>query len=107
MFYGLNKFVKNILPKRLFYRALLIVAIPVIVLQIVVTFVFFDSLWIKTNKGMTRALVNEINTFIEVYSDEKYNKDEITKVLINGSSKAQVIANEVLIDIKKIIGINF
>ena len=29
MFYGLNKFIKNILPKRLFYRALLIVAIPV------------------------------------------------------------------------------
>ena len=77
MFYGLNKFIKNILPKRLFYRALLIVAVPVIVLQLMITFVFFDSLWIKTNKGMTRALVNEINTFIEVYNDEKYNKDEI------------------------------
>ena len=80
MFYGLNKFVKNILPKRLFYRALLIVAVPVIVLQLVITFVFFDSLWIKTNKGMTKALVNELNTFIEVYNDELYNKDEITDV---------------------------
>ena len=78
MFYGLNKFVKNILPKRLFYRALLIVAVPVIFLQLLITFVFFDSLWIKTNKGMTRALVNEINTFIEVYNDEIYKKDEIT-----------------------------
>ena len=80
MFYGLSNFVKNILPKRLFYRALLIVAIPVIVLQIIITFVFFDSLWIKTNKGMTRALVNEINTFIEVYNDEIYKKDEITNL---------------------------
>ncbi len=80
MFYGLNKLIKNILPKRLFYRALLIVAVPVIVLQLIITFVFFDSLWIKTNKGMTRALVNEINTFIEVYSDEIYNKDEITNL---------------------------
>ena len=80
MFYGLNNFVKNILPKRLFYRALLIVAVPVIVLQLVITFVFFDSLWIKTNKGMTRALVNEINTFLEVYNDEIYNKDEITNL---------------------------
>ncbi len=79
MFYGLNKFVKNILPKRLFYRALL-VAVPVIVLQIVVTFVFFDSLWIKTNKGMTKAVVNEISTFIEVYNDEIYNKNEITNL---------------------------
>ena len=80
MFYGLNKFIKNILPKGLFYRALLIVAIPVIVLQIIITFVFFDSLWIKTNKGMTRALVNEINTFIEVYNDEMYKKEEITNL---------------------------
>jgi len=80
MFYGLSKFFKDILPKRLFYRALLIVAVPVIVLQLVITFVFFDSLWIKTNKGMTRALVNEINTFIEVYNDEIYKKDEITNI---------------------------
>ncbi len=78
MFYGLSKFFKDILPKRLFYRALLIVAVPVIVLQLVITFVFFDSLWIKTNKGMTKALVNEISTFIEVYDDELYDKDEIT-----------------------------
>ena len=49
MFYGLSKFFKNILPKRLFYRALLIVAIPVIVIQLIITIVFFDSLWIKTN----------------------------------------------------------
>ena len=80
MFYGLSKFFKDILPKRLFYRALLIVAVPVIVLQLVITIVFFDSLWIKTNKGMTKALVNEINTFIEVYSDEIYDKDDITNL---------------------------
>ena len=80
MFYGLNKFIKDLLPKRLFYRALLIVAVPVIVLQIIISFVFFDSLWIKTNKGMTRALVNEINTFIEVYDDDIYDKDEITNL---------------------------
>ena len=80
MFYGLSKFIKNILPKRLFYRALLIVAVPVIFLQLVITIVFFDSLWIKTNKGMTKALVNEINTFIEIYNDEIYDKDEITNI---------------------------
>ena len=80
MFYGLNKFIKEILPKTLFYRALLIVAIPVIVLQLVITVVFFDSLWIKTNKGMTKALVNEIKTYIEVYNDAIYEKEEITNL---------------------------
>ena len=77
MFSGLSNFLKDILPKRLFYRALLIVAVPVLVLQLIITVVFFDSLWIKTNKGMTRALINEINLFVEVYGNEKTNKDEL------------------------------
>ena len=75
MFYGLNKFIKNLLPKRLFYRALLIVAVPVIVLQLLVTIVFFDSLWIKTNKGMTRALIGEIDTFIVAFDNEDNDKN--------------------------------
>ena len=77
MFFGLSNFIKKILPKRLFYRALLIVAAPVLVLQLIITIVFFDSLWIKTNKGMTRVLINEINTFVEVYDNEKVDKDEL------------------------------
>ena len=77
MFSGLSNFFKKILPKRLFYRALLIVAAPILVLQLVITVVFFDSLWIKTNKGMTRALINEISTFIEVYDNEKIDRGEL------------------------------
>ncbi len=77
MFYGLSRFIKNLLPKRLFYRALLIVAAPIIILQITISIVFFDSLWIKTNKGMTRALVGEIATFISAYENEEYNKDSL------------------------------
>ncbi len=77
MFYGLTKFIKNFLPKKLFYRALLIVAVPVILLQLLVTIVFFDSLWIKTNKGMTRALVGEIDTFIVAFDNENNDKGYI------------------------------
>ena len=79
MFYGLNKFIKNILPKRLFYRSLIIVAAPIIILQITISVVFFDSLWIKTNRGMTKSLVSEVYTFVEAYKSEKdYNKQKLT-----------------------------
>jgi len=78
MFYGLNKFIKNLLPRRLFYRALLIVAVPIIVLQLIITIVFFDSLWIKTNKGMTRALVGEMKTFITAYDNGQYNNNDLS-----------------------------
>ena len=80
MFSGLNNLLRRVLPKRLFYRALLIVAVPVIVLQLIITIVFFDSLWIKTNKGMTRTLVNEISAFIEAYESEKNDKQEINNL---------------------------
>ncbi len=75
MFSGLNKIIKNILPKQLFYRGLLIVATPIIILQIIISAVFLDSLWIKTNKGMTKALVAEIKTFINAYDNDETNKE--------------------------------
>ena len=78
MFYGLSKFIKNLLPRGLFYRALLIVAVPIIVLQLIITIVFFDSLWIKTNKGMTRALVGEMKTFITAHNNGKYNNNDLS-----------------------------
>jgi two-component system osmolarity sensor histidine kinase EnvZ len=77
MFFGLNNFLKKILPKRLFYRALLIIAVPILVLQLIITIVFFDSLWIKTNKGMTRALINEINLFVEIYNNKEIDKKDL------------------------------
>ena len=75
MFYGLNNFIKKILPKRLFYRALIIVAAPVIIFQLIISIVFFDSIWIKANKGMTRSLVSEIKTLFDVYKSNQSEDD--------------------------------
>ena len=83
MFYGLSKYLKKILPKQLFYRSLIIVAAPIIIMQIIISIVFFDSLWIKTNKGMTRALVNEIATFVDAYESETNKKEKIINLFEN------------------------
>ncbi len=81
MFSGLNNFFKRILPKGLFYRSLIIVAAPTILLQLIVTVVFFDSIWIKANKGMTRSLVGEIKTLSDVYNtDDKSQINYITDI---------------------------
>ena len=77
MFYGLSRYFKKILPKQLFYRSLIIVAAPIIIMQITISIVFFDSLWIKTNKGMTRALVDEVAVFIDAYENENSDKEKI------------------------------
>ena len=82
MFYGLNNYIKKILPKRLFYRSLIIVATPIILLQIIITVVFFDSLWIKSNKGMTRSLVGEVETLFDVYRTQRDQKHKETLIAI-------------------------
>jgi two-component system, OmpR family, osmolarity sensor histidine kinase EnvZ len=78
MFFGLNRFLKVILPKRLFYRALIIVAAPTIILQIIITIVFYDSVWIKVNKNITRSLVSQLKTIQDVYLNNKDNLDFFT-----------------------------
>ena len=78
MFSGLNKFIKIILPKRLFYRALIIVAAPTIILQLIITIVFYDSIWIKANKNTTRSLVAQLKTIEEIYQNDKKNLDFFT-----------------------------
>ena len=102
MSFGLNKFIKDLLPKRLFYRGLLIVAVPILILQITISLVFFDSLWIKTNKGLTRALVGEIVTIIDIYNNEsEYNKKIVTDLYNkNFSFSVRFLENEKLPDIK-------
>jgi len=74
MYYGLNRILKKILPTGLFYRSLIIVAAPTIILQIIITIVFFDSIWIKTNKELTRSLVGEIKTLSDVYTGQDQNQ---------------------------------
>ena len=70
MYYGLNNILKKILPRGLFYRSLIIVAAPTIILQIIITVVFFDSIWIKANKGLTRSLVGELKILSDIYTGQ-------------------------------------
>ena len=66
---------KKILPKTIFFRYLFIIITPIALLQLILIVVFFDSLWIKTNKELVRTLAGEINAITEVYIDPETRKD--------------------------------
>jgi two-component system osmolarity sensor histidine kinase EnvZ len=78
MFSGLSKLTKFLLPKRLFYRALIIVAAPTIILQLIITIVFYDSVWIKANKNTTRSLVAQLKIIQQVYQNDRKKLDFFT-----------------------------
>ena len=96
MFFGLNKLLKYFLPKRLFYRALIIVAAPTIILQLIITIVFYDSVWIKVNKNLTKSLVTQLKTIQEVYTNDKRNLDFFTDSYKNNFNFEIGISQELL-----------
>ena len=102
MSFGLNSILKKILPSGLFYRSLIIVAAPTIILQIIITIVFFDSIWIKSNKGLTRSLVGEIKMLSDIYTGEdKEQIDYLTEQFRHNFDFVINIKNEKLPNISK------
>jgi len=95
---------KHLLPRTIFLRYLLIIITPILLLQIILTIVFFDSLWIKTNKRLAQTLAGQINSLVEVYSNPKTNKDfNFVKNIFENKliSKIYVLENYKLPSLKK------
>ena len=86
---------RKIFPRTLLFRSLLIVIAPIILIQIVVGGVFFDSIWYKTNRGLVRSAANEINTFLALYPEfkQKNKSNELINIYKDKSG--------VIISIKK------
>ncbi len=58
-----NLFVRlrhRLLPRSLFGRSLLIIALPMVMLQLIVAFVFFDRIWDSSSNRVVSALAGEI-----------------------------------------------
>jgi two-component system osmolarity sensor histidine kinase EnvZ len=62
-----NLWLKTILPKGLYARALLIIILPMVVLQSVVAFMFVERQWSVVNYYLSSAVTREIATLIDVY----------------------------------------
>jgi two-component system osmolarity sensor histidine kinase EnvZ len=65
---------KRLLPKTLLLRSLLIVIAPIFLIQLVISIVFFDSIWFKAHKSLARLTAGEINTFLVLYPEFEKKK---------------------------------
>jgi two-component system osmolarity sensor histidine kinase EnvZ len=67
---GLRGWVKASLPRTLFGRALLILALPLIGLQVITSFVFFDRHWETMTRRAASALAGEIATIVDLLNND-------------------------------------
>ena len=60
---------KRFLPKSLYGRAVAIVILPVLVMQILVTYIFFNAHWDNVTARMSEAVAGEVALAVELYRE--------------------------------------
>ncbi len=58
---------RDILPKGLYWRTLLIIAAPAAILQLIITLVFLDDHWQATSKRMSQGVASDVALIIQLY----------------------------------------
>ncbi|MGE3142652.1 MAG: ATP-binding protein [Hyphomonadaceae bacterium] len=58
---------RDIMPKGLYWRTLLIIVVPAAVLQLIITLVFLDDHWKATTKRMSQGVAADVSLMIALY----------------------------------------
>ncbi len=61
---------KRLTPTSLFGRSLLIIVLPVALMQIAVTYVFFDAHWQTVNSHLTEGLAGDVALILQTYEED-------------------------------------
>ena len=57
---------RKLLPRTLFFRTMLLIFVPLIVVQIVSVVVFFDGSWSRMGRRLSDGLVDDIKVLMEL-----------------------------------------
>ena len=71
---------RNVMPKGLYARALLIIIVPMVILQSVIAFVFMERHWNSVTQRLSAAVVQDIAALIDVYTTLKADQAQIRRI---------------------------
>src|ERR1700675_5142285 len=71
----ISLWLKSMMPKGLYARALLIIIVPMVVLQSVVAFVFMERHWNVVTQRLSAGVVQDIAALIEIYKGYPQDAD--------------------------------
>jgi len=66
----MGRWIKRQMPKSLFGRSLLIIVLPVALMQVAVTYVFFDAHWQTVTARLSEGLAGDIAWAVESYEED-------------------------------------
>ncbi|WP_424628037.1 ATP-binding protein [Bradyrhizobium sp. SYSU BS000235] len=71
----LGRWFKEMMPKGLYARALLIIIVPMVILQSVVAFVFMERHWNTVTRRLSQAVTQDVASLIDIYKTYPQDKD--------------------------------
>jgi two-component system osmolarity sensor histidine kinase EnvZ len=76
---------KSVLPKSLLGRSLMIIVMPLVILQVIAGYIFYESHWSKVSLTLSRGVVGDIATVIELMrlDNDTSNFNKIFQVSAN------------------------
>ena len=69
------RWLNGFMPKGLYARALLIIIAPMVILQSVLAFIFFERQWSEVTQRLSAGVVHDIGALIDVYRTYPQNAD--------------------------------
>ncbi|MBL8808276.1 MAG: HAMP domain-containing protein [Rhodospirillales bacterium] len=77
---GITNLLRKIMPRSLFGRALVILVTPMVLVQIVAGFVFYDRVWDTVSRRLSNAIAGEVATVVQTMS--RYPAEEDRRWLV-------------------------
>ena len=71
----MGRWFKEMMPKGLYARALLIIIVPMVILQSVVAFVFMERHWNTVTRRLSQAVTQDVAALIDIYKTYPQDKD--------------------------------
>lgn len=94
-----KSFLKRMLPQTLFYRSLIILIVPVFLLQLISTYVFFDRHWSRMTARLSYAVAGEVAIFANaIQRSDKVDDDLISDFGNHLDLKVDFVPNAVMQD---------
>ena len=78
--------IKRFLPQTLFFRSLLILIVPIVLIQVIVTTIFFDRHWSKVTSRLAFAVAGEISLLVNVI-EQNESENVADNIMINAMAQ--------------------
>jgi two-component system osmolarity sensor histidine kinase EnvZ len=82
---------KDMMPRSLFGRAVLIIVLPLVMVQLVAIWVFYDRVWETVTRRLSQAVAGEIALVVRLYENEAEAEDRRRVLQQAGASLGLII----------------